>query len=295
MTQQVYLVVGASTGLGRATAVALAAAGHRVVVAGRGEGSDVRVDLRDLGDVARAAGELAAMGVPFDGVVCNAGVQFVGDGERTRDGFEPTFAVNHLAHFALVSALALAPGTRVAMIGSGTIDPGERFARMFGFHGSKYTSARALAKGESAEANEAQRAKDRYATSKMCNVMTAMALARRDGLAAFAFDPGLMPGTALVRDHNALARFAWSTVLHLMPGTSTATRSGRALAALVQDAGVEPGTYFDFRKQRMPLPDGAPGAAQADELYDISRLLIAEAATARASATATAATSAKRS
>ena len=128
-----FVVVGASTGLGRATARALART-DRVIVAGRdvartqaavpGAHAALRVDLTSLGDVARFAGELAAHG-PLDGIVCNAGVQQVGAPPITRDGIEETFAVNHLAHFALVMRAApqLAPGARVAFVGSGTFDP----------------------------------------------------------------------------------------------------------------------------------------------------------------------------
>ena len=66
-----FLVIGASTGLGRETARALARE-HRVVIAGRNPEADVKVDLRSLADIARAAGERRALG-PFAGIVCNAG------------------------------------------------------------------------------------------------------------------------------------------------------------------------------------------------------------------------------
>jgi hypothetical protein len=53
-----------------------------------------------------------------------------------------------------------------------------------------------------------------------------------------AYDPGLMPGTGLARDYGAVGRFAWRFVLpilSMLPGASTARRSGIELARLVHD------------------------------------------------------------
>ena len=42
---------------------------------------------------------------PLAGLVCNAGLQNIGTPQRTVDGFETTFAVNHLGHFLLANLL----------------------------------------------------------------------------------------------------------------------------------------------------------------------------------------------
>jgi|GEM_PF-4103410 len=210
-----FRVIGASTGLGRETARALAR-DHKVITAGRHAETDVKVELRDLADVARAAGELRALG-PFAGIVCNAGVQQAGPSALTADKIEETFAVNVLAHFAFVMHLAasLEPHARVAFIGSGTLDPDDRGATRFGFRGGRYTSAQQLAAGEGdPSVDAAQNARDRYATSKLCNLLEAQAFARR-GIDAFAFDPGLMLGTGLAKSHGLVARILWRTVLRL--------------------------------------------------------------------------------
>jgi NAD(P)-dependent dehydrogenase (short-subunit alcohol dehydrogenase family) len=267
-----YLVIGASTGLGRETARALAR-DHRVIVAGRNAEADVNVDLRDLADVARAASELRAKG-PFAGVVCNAGVQQTGEPTFTTDKLEETFAVNHLAHFAMVLKLSLAPGTRVALIGSGTLDPDNAGARRFGFRGGRYTTARALAAGKGdPDVGAAQNARDRYATSKLCNLLTVQALAQR-GIAAVAFDPGLMPGTGLARNYNLVMRAAWSSVMKLvgcfMSGASSAKRSGAALAWLMTTPDVVAGGYYDFHRRLVETPAVARRADHAEELYSTS-------------------------
>jgi hypothetical protein len=122
-------------------------------------------------------------------------------------------------------------------IGSGTHNPDNRLATLFGFRGARYTSIAALAAGESDGGSDRQRGMDRYATSKLLNTLMAMELARRipaERTACFTLDPGLMPGTGLARTAPALARLAWAHVLPLLapvlPDTSTPGRSAEAAA-----------------------------------------------------------------
>jgi NAD(P)-dependent dehydrogenase (short-subunit alcohol dehydrogenase family) len=108
------IVTGANSGVGLATARALAGAGARVTLAVRnldkgraaagtisGE-TDVRLlDLADLSSVrAFADGWLG----PIDLLINNAGLS-VPDLRRTADGFELQFGTNHLGPFALTNRL----------------------------------------------------------------------------------------------------------------------------------------------------------------------------------------------
>jgi NAD(P)-dependent dehydrogenase (short-subunit alcohol dehydrogenase family) len=119
LSGRTFLVTGANTGIGRATAAGLAARGGRVYLACRspqaGEatmaairagtaGSDVSflpLDLAELASVRRCAAEFSARGEPLHGLVNNAGL--AGQRGLTRDGFELAFGVNHLGHFALTA------------------------------------------------------------------------------------------------------------------------------------------------------------------------------------------------
>jgi NAD(P)-dependent dehydrogenase (short-subunit alcohol dehydrogenase family) len=120
--QRVAVVTGASSGIGLHTALGLARAGMRVVMTGRDRarteqarrwvaersGSD-RVDMAladfsRLAEVRRLADEILAGHVRLDVLVNNAGL-FSPQYRLSADGFELTFAVNHLAPFLLTNLL----------------------------------------------------------------------------------------------------------------------------------------------------------------------------------------------
>jgi NAD(P)-dependent dehydrogenase (short-subunit alcohol dehydrogenase family) len=119
---RVAVVTGASSGIGLHTALGLARAGMRVVVAGRDgarteaarrvvterSGSD-RVDIAiadfsRLAEVRRLAAEILAGHNRLDVLINNAGL-FSPHYRLSPDGFELTFAVNHLAPFLLTNLL----------------------------------------------------------------------------------------------------------------------------------------------------------------------------------------------
>ncbi len=142
-------------------------------------------------------------------MINNAGVQFVNETKFTRDGFEETIPVNHLAAFMLtIGLMPYLEGGRVLFIGSGTHNPNYPLARMFGFRGAQYTSIVDLAQGKSNAKNTRQMNLDRYATSKLLNMISAVELSSRfKNFSSYVLDPGLMPGTGLARYQNRIMRF----------------------------------------------------------------------------------------
>jgi hypothetical protein len=173
---------------------------------------------------------------------------------------------------------------RIILIGSGTHDPDIWMNRWFGFRGGRYTDARNLASGRGdPSVSDAQRARDRYATSKLCNLMTVEALARR-GYDAHSFDPGLMPGTGLARDYGWLARVGWHTAMRLaawiLPGASSIRRSGNALAWLATQ-GAPIGRHLDYRRRVIEPWTGVSRLDWSEELYATSLELVSCATSRR--------------
>jgi NAD(P)-dependent dehydrogenase (short-subunit alcohol dehydrogenase family) len=118
---RVVVVTGGSSGIGKATAHQLAAAGAHVFIFARSEEKTrpiiqdiiaatkndkvefVQVDLCSLDGVKAAAAKFLERGLPLHTLVCNAGSgKSVG---VTKDGFEHLFAQNYLSHFLLTMLL----------------------------------------------------------------------------------------------------------------------------------------------------------------------------------------------
>jgi len=138
MDGKVCVVTGATSGIGKATATALARLGAQVVLVardrGRGEATAAEVaaagasppgleiaDLASMAQVRALAGRLGAL-ERIDVLVNNAGLM-AGQRRVTADGLDEVFAVNHLAPFLLTSLLlgqltAAAPA-RVITVTSG--------------------------------------------------------------------------------------------------------------------------------------------------------------------------------
>jgi hypothetical protein len=102
------------------------------------------------------------------------------------------------------------------------------------------------------------------------------------GITANAFDPGLMPGTGLIREAPALLRFIVKhipiTLLRRLfsPNVHTAQESGDALARLVTDPelATTTGRYFEGRRQ-IRSSDESYNNERAVELWNASVTLTA--------------------
>jgi NAD(P)-dependent dehydrogenase (short-subunit alcohol dehydrogenase family) len=125
---RVFLITGASSGIGLEAAKALARKGARVVMGSRnvakaeavrpevGEGAQVR-EL-DLGSLASVRAFASGWDGPIDVLVNNAGIMAV-PFARTVDGFESQFGTNFLGHFALTGLLLPRVADRVVTLSSG--------------------------------------------------------------------------------------------------------------------------------------------------------------------------------
>jgi NAD(P)-dependent dehydrogenase (short-subunit alcohol dehydrogenase family) len=304
------IITGANSGLGLECARALLRDGDwHVALAVRdpARGADavtsldaperctvLSLDLASLRSVRRFIDSYATAGLPpTHALICNAGVQVVSRSELTEDGIELTFGVNHLGHFTLVTGILgqLARPARIVVVSSDTHDPARRTA----MPAPRYESAEVLAHPPGGDPPAAGRAardipgyppvdgRQRYTTSKLCNVLFTYELSRRlqgDDVTVNAFNPGLMPGSGLARDYGLLQRFAWRFVLpalRVLPQVNSARTSGTRLAALAADdryAGVS-GKYFDGLKEARSSEDSYD-TAKARELWETSERLARE-------------------
>jgi retinol dehydrogenase 14 len=195
MGEKVCLITGATSGIGKATAMGLASIGASVVMVGRdrGRGEAALAEIKEKSanvsvhlllanlssqeEVRRLADEFKEAYPRLDVLINNAGV-FRSDRTTTPDGLETTFAVNHLAHFLLTDLLldvlkASAP-SRIVNVSSGdhsngTID----FDDLQGEKGYKGAKA--------------------YSQSKLANVLFTYELAWRlegTGVSANCLHPG---------------------------------------------------------------------------------------------------------
>jgi NAD(P)-dependent dehydrogenase (short-subunit alcohol dehydrogenase family) len=256
------IVTGGSSGIGVATARALAGANAEVTLAVRdtaaGEnvaagvdaagGGRVRVAPLDLSDQGSVAAFVAAWEGPLHVLVANAGVMAAPE-TRTAEGWELQFATNHLGHFALTTglhdALTAAGDARVVVVSSVGHVNGEVLFDDVNFEHHPYDPWAA------------------YSQSKTANILFAVEAARRwaaDGISVNALNPGRILGTGLARHigpvENAPASFeptgsAGVSVKNTEQGAATSV----LLAASPLVAGVT-GRYFEDCQEAGPHRPG---------------------------------------
>jgi len=238
MEGQVVVVTGASSGIGAAAALELAARGALVVPVGRdrrrlrtiarrlGGVEPLEADFASLAQVRQLAAELLDRHPRIDVLVNNAGLV---TGRRTlsEEGFELTFAVNHLAPFLLTNLLlerlrASAPARVVTTSSDGHRGGLIDFEDLQGARRWSSWSA--------------------YSNSKLANILFTHALARRlegSGVTANCLHPGVIR-TRLGRGARLPIRAGWwvastffarprkgaSTIVHIASSPDTEAISG---------------------------------------------------------------------
>lgn len=140
MKEKIVLITGATSGIGKETARALARQGHIVIVHGRDQAKTEKVcqeikaetgndlvdmllaDLFLLSDVKRMADDFKQKYERLDVLINNAGAMMGTEREITKEGLEKTIVVNLLAPFLLtellLDVLAKSPAGRIVNVSS---------------------------------------------------------------------------------------------------------------------------------------------------------------------------------
>jgi NAD(P)-dependent dehydrogenase (short-subunit alcohol dehydrogenase family) len=252
MAGKTVLVTGATGGIGKVTALELARMGATVVLVARNKAKGQGVleeiqkasgnsklellvgDLSSMSEVRRVAQEFKAKHNRLEVLVNNAGGVF-DTRQTTADGYEYTFAFNHLAYFLLTHLLldtlkAGAP-SRIVNVSSGAQASGKLdFDDLMGQ--KQYSSFNA------------------YSASKLANVMFTYELARQlsgSGVTVNALHPGFV-GTNF--GSNAKSTL-WRGVAALAKAFAMPPEKGAQttlyLASSAEVEGIS-GKYFDRKK-----------------------------------------------
>src|SRR5881392_2568941 len=254
MAGKSVLVTGGTGGIGRATAIGLAALGARVGITGRDQArteaaaADIRAapgspavdafaaDLSAQAGVRRLAAQVLDTYPRLDVLVNNVG-GFWAHRHVTADGLEHTFALNHLAPFLLTSLLldrltASAPA-RIVTVSSGAHAKGRiDFDDLQGER--NYSGQRA------------------YSQSKLASVMFTYELARRlagTGVTATVAHPGVVRTSFGAEDPAAHFAFVIRAARPFMKTPAQGAVTPVYLASSSQVEGVT-GRYFANRKPK---------------------------------------------
>jgi NAD(P)-dependent dehydrogenase (short-subunit alcohol dehydrogenase family) len=266
-----YVVTGANTGIGRATAEELARRGARVLLAcrsrdktepvlssiaagraaGGGEAEFLALDLADLASVRRAAEELLARDLPIHGLINNAGL--AGLRGQTRQGFEIAFGTNHLGHFLWTTLLL--PAVRAAS------------GRVVNVASKAHYDARGIDWSALRERTRTLTGLREYAVSKLSNVLFTKELARGKagpGVHSYALHPGVVASDAW---RQVPQPFRWLLLRNLLSNEEGARTTLHC--ATSPEVANDDGLYYDRQKPKAPSRL-AEDEALARKLWELS-------------------------
>lgn len=267
------VITGATSGIGLAAATAFGESGHRQVWLVRDTGKAQKIldsrpsqtpvtvipcELSDLASVRDAAEKVLSEVPQIDVLLNNAGGIFMKNG-LGKNGFELSFAVNHLAHFLLTEILMprlLESRARIVNVSSeahrlGRIDFSELQTR------TRYSAMRV------------------YGDSKLCNIYFTKELHRRyasRGLTAYALHPGVV-NTAFAGDARGIA--GWLNGL-MKPFLISPQKGAETSIYLSTAPGIESLSGSYFKKCRPVTPSHrAQDPRTAEEVWELSERLTA--------------------
>ncbi|HUO68041.1 MAG TPA: SDR family oxidoreductase [Gammaproteobacteria bacterium] len=274
MTGRICLVTGATRGIGRATAEALAKSGAHVLLHGRdsasvgavcremiryGQVTGVVGDLSSLAAVRKLATEIAAQYPRLDVLVNNAGT-----GARRRqvtvDGYERTFAINHLAPFLLTNLLLdkLKAGKAARVV---TVSSMAHRGSKLDFDDLNWEKRKFKGLGA-------------YGASKLANILFTVELANRlagSGVTANCLHPGVVATNIFTAFGGRTGKIFTVLLRPFMLSPADGAKTSIYLASSPEVGNVT-GKFFDKCREVAPTAAGQDAAA-AKRLWDVSAKL----------------------
>jgi len=275
----VAVVTGGNRGIGQATARALATGGATTILACRdvttaeqvarenraATGNDaihvVPLDLADLDSVAACAAAIRGAVPAVDVLINNAGGAWRAR-ELSMQGFEATFAVNYLGHYALTRLLLgdlRRPGARVVSVTSA----GHKVARGINWDDIGF--------------ERGWRSMRAYAQAKLAQILFTRELAGRvEGIVAHAVHPGFVASDFYKGDTTPQAVFEYFVRLCARVGMAKTVEQGAATTvhvATAPDAGASTGLYWANSKPRTPSR-AAQDVEAARRLWQLSESMV---------------------
>ncbi|XAR56561.1 Protochlorophyllide reductase [Bertholletia excelsa] len=307
------VITGASSGLGLATAKALAETGKWHVImacrdflkaerAAKSAGiarenfTVMHLDLASLDSVRQFVDSFRRSGWPLDVLVCNAAVYqpTAKEPSFTAEGFELSVGTNHLGHF-LLSRLMLDdltqsdyPSKRLIIVGSitgntntlaGNVPPKANLGDLRGLAGGlNGLNISSMIDGGDFDGAKA------YKDSKVCNMLTMQEFHRRyhedTGIAFASLYPGCIATTGLFREHIPLFRLLFPPFQkYITKGFVSEAEAGKRLAQVVSDPSLtKSGVYWSWNKDSASfenqLSQEASDADKARKVWELSEKLV---------------------
>ncbi|CAA0102854.1 Rhamnolipids biosynthesis 3-oxoacyl-[acyl-carrier-protein] reductase [Zhongshania aliphaticivorans] len=276
MLNKVCLITGATSGIGRATALALAEQGAELFVvcrnASKGESLLKEIsqqypqcfvtlllgDLGCLADIRKVAQQFIDTGKPLHLLLNNAGVVNPRR-KQSRDGIEETFAVNHLAYF-LLTELLLDVLLRSAP------------ARIVSVASEAYTFVKGVQFDDIEFSTTAYKTFKVYGHSKLCNILWTRQLAKKlegSGVTANCVHPGAVNTSLGQQEHILIGK----VIAVLMKPFFRSPAAGAATSIFVATSPTldnVSGEYFSNSKPKGIRPWATDDQA-AERLWQVSK------------------------
>tara|TARA_B110000008_G_scaffold249598_1_gene262422 strand:- start:3116 stop:3967 length:852 start_codon:yes stop_codon:yes gene_type:complete len=267
------LITGATSGIGRSTVLALSSMGASVTFIARNkdkaeillkelntksqnEAAYILADLSSQKEVKSAAKEYLKMNRPLDILINNAGLINLKRRE-TIDGFEETFAVNHLAYFSLtnllIDKLKESESARIINISSGA----HQFVKRMNF--------------DDIQSEKNYKPFKVYSYSKLANILFTRKLSeilKDDNITVNCLHPGVVATGFASQNDSKFQKFLFKLSKPFMRSSNKGAETSIYLSSS-DDVSDVSGKYF-YNSKVSKISSGASNEEDAERLWRIS-------------------------